>query len=71
SAGPPSDRAERWRIMDSKIRRLSEFLTRHRQSSRLERLDKQFWDDPDGLADRLTAYAEEKGLVAPFLKDRS
>lgn len=69
SSGPPVDRAERWRVMDSKVRRLSEILTRHRQSSRLERLDKQFYDDPDRLADRLTAYAEEKGVVTPFLKD--
>jgi len=68
-SGPPADRTERWRIMDSKTRRLSEVLTRNRQRSRLESLDKQFWEDPDRLADRLTAYAEERGLIAPFLKD--
>lgn len=66
-SGPPADRTERWQIMDSKTRRLSEVLTRYRQRSRLEGLDKQFWEDPDRLTDRLTAYAEERGLVAPFL----
>jgi len=68
SSGPPADRAQRWRMMDSKLRRLSEVLTRFRQGSRLERLDKHFWADPDGLGDRLAAYAEDKGLIDPFLK---
>lgn len=68
-SGPPVDRTERWRIMDSKTRRLSEVLTRYRQQSRLESLDRQFWDDPDCLNDRLKAYAEERGLVGPFLRD--
>ena len=68
-SGPPIDRTERWRIMDSRMRRLSEVLTRYRQQSRLNGLDKQFWEDPDRLSDRLRAYAEERGLVAPFLRD--
>lgn len=66
--GPPVDRAERWRIMNGKTRRLSEVLTRYRQSSRLERLDEQFWEDPDQLADRLSVYAEQHNLIAPFLE---
>jgi len=66
--GPPADRTERWRIMEAKTRRLSEILTRYRQTSRLERLDKQFWEDPDQLGHRLSAYAEQQGLIAPFLK---
>ena len=61
--------AERGRIMDGKTRRLSEVLTRYRQTSRLERLDKQFWEDPDQLGDRLRAYAEQQGLIDSFLKD--
>jgi hypothetical protein len=69
SSGPPIDRTERWRVMESRIRRLSEVLTRSRQASRLERLDEQFWEDPDRLGERLTAYAEQRGLVAPFLRD--
>lgn len=66
--GPPVDRAERLRIMNGKTRQLSEVLTRYRQSSRLERLDEQFWEDPDQLADRLSAYAEQHGLIAPFME---
>lgn len=69
SSRPPVDRAERSQIMDSRIRSLSEALTRFGQESELERLDRQFSEDPDRLTDRLRAYAEEKGLVAPFLRD--
>jgi hypothetical protein len=66
--GPPVDGAARSRIMQSQTHRLSEVLARHRQSSRLERLDKQFWTDPDRLGDRLRAYADEEGFLEPFLK---
>jgi hypothetical protein len=69
TSGPPADQARRCAIMGSKVRRLSEVSTRFRQASRLERLDKEFCEDPDGLGKRLDAYAEDKGLVAPFLKD--
>jgi hypothetical protein len=67
--GPPVDRTERWRIMGAKTRRLLDVLKRYRQTSRLERLDKQFWEDPDQLGDRLSAYAKQQGLIDPFLKD--
>jgi hypothetical protein len=67
--GPPVDRAERWQIMGGKTGRLAELLKRYRRASRLERLDKQFWEDPDQLEDRLIAYAEQQGLIDPFLKD--
>lgn len=67
--GPPADQEKRWRIMDAKTRRLSEVLTRYKKTSRLERLDKQFWEDPDQLDDRLRAYAEQEGLLGSFLKD--
>jgi hypothetical protein len=69
SSGPPADRSERWRITNSRVRRLADLVTRHHRSAELERLDKRFWGDPDQIADRLTAYAEEKGLVAPFIRD--
>jgi len=66
---PPDDQSERWRITRSKARGLADVLTRHRRSTQLERLDKLFYEDPDQLAGRLTAYAEGTGLVAPFLDD--
>jgi hypothetical protein len=66
---PPADRAKRWQIMNGKARQLSEVLDRYRHTSKLERLDKQFCEDPDKLEERLTAYAERHRLVAPFLKD--
>jgi hypothetical protein len=70
SSEPPGDQASRWAIMGSKVRQLSEVSTRFRQASRLERLDKEFCEDPDGLGECLAAYAEDKGLVTPFLRDR-
>lgn len=67
--GPPVGRTERCQIMAAKTRRLSEFLTRNRQASQLERLNKQFWEDADQLGGRLSAYAKQQGLIDPFLTD--
>jgi DNA-directed RNA polymerase subunit M/transcription elongation factor TFIIS len=63
---PPDSQSERWRVTNSKVRRLSELVTRHHRSTRLERLDKRFYEDPDQLADRLAEYAEDNGLVPRF-----
>lgn len=63
---PPTTQEGRWRIMHSKARRLSEVVFQHRIGTRLERLDKEFWTDPDQLGDRLIAYAKQHGLVGPF-----
>lgn len=71
SSGPSIDREERRQIMYPKPSQLSEVSARFRQSSRLEFLDKQFWEDADHLSGRLAAYAEEKGLLAPYLNDHS
>lgn len=65
---PPDSQSERWRVTNSKVRRLTELVTRHHRSAQLERLDKRFYEDPDKLLDRLTVYAEVNGLVAPFLR---
>ena len=64
---PPENQEDRWRIMYANTRKLSEFLTSRRRATELERLDKQFWGDPDRLNDRLMAYAEKHELVTPFL----
>lgn len=32
----------------------------------LESIDKQYWEDPDGLGERLESFARSRGLVAPF-----
>jgi hypothetical protein len=32
----------------------------------LESIDKQYWQDPDGLGERLESFARTRGLVAPF-----
>lgn len=67
--GPPDSQTDRWRIMNSKARRLSEAVTRNRQASKLDRLDKQFSEDPDRLGNLLKAYAEEHGLISLFGND--
>ncbi|RXF73760.1 DUF4375 domain-containing protein [Hansschlegelia zhihuaiae] len=59
--GPPADQADRWRIMSSKAPHLSQ---QHRRESHLDRLDKEFYKDPDQLGERLTAYAKQHGLVS-------
>jgi len=69
SASPPVNQSERCRIMDSRTSRLPEVLNGFRQASRLEHLDKRFCEDPDHLGDRLRAYAADKDLVAPFLRN--
>lgn len=66
---PPVDQTERWQFMEAKTKRLSQVVTRYRQTSRLARLDKQFWEDPDQLGSRLGTYAEQQHLIDPFMKD--
>ncbi len=39
-----------------------------RREEALDALDKAFWKDPDKLSERLTRFATERGLTAPFLK---
>lgn len=71
SGGPPDNQAERWQINNSTTRRLADLVARHHRSAKLEILDKRFCDNPDQIVDRLAAYAEEKGLVSPFMRDPS
>lgn len=67
--GPPADRTKRWEVMDARAQKLSDVLKRYEQTSRLDDLDEQFCRDPDQLQDRLRAYAEQEGLIIPFLKE--
>lgn len=34
----------------------------------LEKIDDAYYEDPDGIGDRLDAFARERGLVASFEK---
>lgn len=68
-SGPPDSQQDRWKIMNSATRRLTEVVTRHRRSSQLDRLDKRFSSDAERLGNLLTAYAEKHGLIQPFLND--
>lgn len=35
---------------------------------RLDQIDGEYYEDPDGLGERLETYAESKGLIEPFKK---
>jgi hypothetical protein len=37
----------------------------------LERIDKAYWEDPDGLGERLEEFARDRGLVQPFEKEEA
>lgn len=56
---PPKDRQERQSLFFK--------FENDKQQAALDRLDRQFWDDPDHLGDLLNAFAKEKGLIEPFL----
>ncbi len=60
SDAPPQDQATRWDVMKR--------WAGHRPNpeSYLDALDKEYWQDPDDLGDRLQAYAERTGLIEPF-----
>jgi hypothetical protein len=63
---PPTDRGERWHLM----RQYGENNTDLPDwASDLEQVDKAFWQDPDRLGNLLDAFAEKRGLLAPFLKE--
>lgn len=62
---PPQDQEVRWQAM----RKYPEDNSAPDWSIELEQVDKAYWDDPDGLSDRLRAFAEERGLVDPFRRN--
>jgi hypothetical protein len=63
---PPSDRAARWDAM----KQYPETIDRNALPDwceRLHEIDKAYWRDPDDLNTKLTSYAEQNGLIAPYL----
>ena len=61
---PPHDRAERRQAMPQYPE--EPCAPRPGWDVELEEVDKAYWMDDDHLGDRLRAFAEERGLVAPF-----
>lgn len=62
---PPQDRGERWRAMRQYAEEDS--APRPDWDVELEQVDNAYFEDPDRLEDKLRAFAEERGLVAPFI----
>lgn len=56
---PPVDRIDRWNSTRD--------LTTKARARIMEQLEEAFFDDPDKLDEKLALYAEEKGLLAPFV----
>lgn len=63
---PPRDQAERWRAMPEYPDGSS--APRPRWDVELDEVDEHYCKDPDHLGDKLRAFAEKRGLVAPFQK---
>jgi hypothetical protein len=61
---PPRDREARWKA----LKQYPKGDSAPDWAIELEQVDKAYWKDPDHLSDRLRAFAEERGLVAPFRK---
>jgi len=65
---PPVDRKARWVAMRRR-QRLQVLLGRRRRTSdRLDALEKLFWEDPDRLGEKLPAFAQQSGILEPFIK---
>lgn len=56
---PPVDQIARWNSMRD--------LTTKARARTMEQLEEAFFDNPDKLDEKLALYAEEKGLLAPFV----
>jgi hypothetical protein len=62
---PPKDRLERWNAMKQYP---EDDEPKPEWAVELDKLAKQYNEDPDNLSDLLTNYAEIRGLVQPFKK---
>ncbi len=58
-AQPPIDQKERWTVMS--------FSESEARTNALDELDRAFWEEAK-LSQRLVRFAEEKGLITPFLR---
>ena len=63
-AFPPKDRQQRWALMKQYSDYENEPMPEW--SMELEKIDRQYWKDPDDLGDLLINYVEESGLIQPF-----
>ena len=65
-ANPPKDRFQRWEAMKQYPE--DDNAPIPDWSIELEKVDEEYWEDPDNISDLLTKYAEATGLVQPFKK---
>jgi Domain of unknown function (DUF4375) len=65
---PPVDSKARWVAMRRRERLQVLLGRRRRASDRLDALNKLFWADPDRLIEKLTVFAEQSGILTPFIR---
>jgi len=65
-ANPPKNRFQRWEAMKQYPEEDNAPIPDW--SIELEKVDEEYWEDPDNISDLLTKYAEATGLVQPFIK---
>jgi len=61
---PPKDRFQRWEAMKQYPE--DNNAPTPEWSIELEKIDKQYWEDPDNINELLANFAESRGLVEPF-----
>ncbi|UYV16843.1 DMP19 family protein [Porphyrobacter sp. ULC335] len=66
---PPVDRHARWTAMKRRERLQGWLGQSGKASAKLDKLDKSFWEDPDRLGEKLTAFAQQSGILKPFEKE--
>lgn len=69
SAPPPTDQQDRWDAMRGTVGSPGHRSKGSEAASQLDALDRQFWADPDGLEERLAAFAQQSGILKPFEKE--
>lgn len=65
SAPPPTDQQHRWDAMQGTVGSPGHRVELGAAVIQLEALDRLFWADPDGLDERLAAFAQQSGILKP------
>ena len=66
NAAPPKDRFQRWEAMKQYPE--DDNAPTPEWCIELEKVNDQYWEDPDNINELLNKYAEANGLVQPFYK---
>lgn len=62
---PPLDRQQRWDVMKRYVQPQGD---EDPVTPELDALDREFWEDPDKLGEKLAAFAQQSGILEPFVR---